>query len=38
MTVDGLGELDAVAPPGSHVAPGEPVCLRVDPTRVATIT
>ena len=38
VTVDGLGELDAVAPPGSHVAPGEPVRLRVDPTRVATIT
>lgn len=38
VTVDGLGELDAVASPGSHVAPGEPVGLRVDPTRVATIT
>ncbi|WP_107764417.1 ABC transporter ATP-binding protein [Nocardioides terrigena] len=38
VTVDDMGELDAVAPPGSHVAPGEPVRLRVDPTRVATIT
>ena len=38
VTVDGLGELDAVAPLGSHVVPGEPVRLRVDPTRVATIT
>lgn len=38
VTVDGLGELDAVASLGSHVAPGETVCLRVDPTRVATIT
>jgi thiamine transport system ATP-binding protein len=35
---DGLGELDAVAPLGSLVVPGEPVRLRVDPTRVATIT
>ena len=33
VTVDGMGELDAVAPPGSHVAPGEPVHLRVDPTQ-----
>jgi thiamine transport system ATP-binding protein len=38
VVVEGLGELDAVAPLGSHVVPGEPVRLRVDPTRVATIT
>jgi thiamine transport system ATP-binding protein len=38
VAVDGLGELDAVAPLGSHAAPGEPVRLHVDPTRVATIT
>jgi thiamine transport system ATP-binding protein len=38
VTVEALGELDAVASLGSHVAPGETVRLRVDPTRVATIT
>ena len=38
VAVEGLGELDAVAPLGNHAAPGEPVRLHVDPTRVATIT
>ncbi len=38
VVVDGLGELDAVAPLGSDVVPGAPVRLAVDPTRVATIT
>ena len=38
VVVEGLGELDAVAPLGSHVVPGEPVRLAVDATRVATIT
>ena len=38
VVVEGLGELDAVAPLGSQVVPGEPVRLGVDATRVATIT
>jgi len=35
VAVDGIGRLDAVAPLGSRVAPGEPVRLRVDVTRLA---
>ena len=35
VAVDGIGALDAVAPLGSRVAPGEPVRLRVDVTRLA---
>ena len=38
VVVEGLGEVDAVAPLGSVVVPGAPVRLGVDPTRVATIT
>ncbi|PVG82448.1 ABC transporter ATP-binding protein [Nocardioides gansuensis] len=37
VDVDGIGDLDAVAPLGSHHAPGERVSLRVDPSRVAPI-
>ncbi|MCW2853918.1 MAG: transporter related protein [Nocardioides sp.] len=35
--VDGLGELDAVASVGTHPAPGEPVRLSVDRSRLAVI-
>ena len=35
--VDGLGEVDAVAPLGSHVAPGDAVRLAVDPGRLAVL-
>ncbi len=37
VEVDGLGTLDAVAPLGSRVAPGEEVRLRVDVTRLAVL-
>lgn len=37
VEVDGLGALDAVAPLGSRVAPGEEVRLRVDVTRLAVL-
>ena len=37
VTVDGLGDLDAVAGAGEHPAPGEPVRLRVDPARLAVV-
>ncbi len=37
VVVDGLGTLDAVAPLGTHVAPGEEVGLRVDVTRLAVL-
>jgi thiamine transport system ATP-binding protein len=33
-----LGELDAVAPLDLRLAPGDPVRLRVDPTRMAALT
>jgi len=35
VAADGIGLLDAVAPLGSRVAPGDPVRLRVDVTRLA---
>ena len=35
VAVDGIGQLDAVAPLGSRVAPGDPVRLSVDVTRLA---
>ena len=35
VAIDGIGQLDAVAPLGSRVAPGDPVRLRVDVTRLA---
>jgi thiamine transport system ATP-binding protein len=34
---DGLGPLDAVAPLGSRVSPGDDVAVRVDVTRVAVL-
>jgi thiamine transport system ATP-binding protein len=37
VTVDGVGSLDAVAPLGSRVAPGDEVALRVDVTRLAVL-
>ena len=37
VDLDGLGELDAVAPLDAHLAPGDPVVVRVDPTRVALL-
>jgi thiamine transport system ATP-binding protein len=37
VAADGVGEVDAVAPLGSHVGPGECVGLRVDLTRLATL-
>jgi thiamine transport system ATP-binding protein len=37
VVADGLGTLDAVAPLGTHVAPGEEVGLRVDVTRLAVL-
>lgn len=37
VAADGLGRLDAVAPLGTHVAPGEEVGLRVDVTRLAVL-
>ncbi len=37
VTVDGVGSLDAVAPLGSRVAPGDEVSLRVDVTRLAVL-
>jgi thiamine transport system ATP-binding protein len=37
VDVDHLGRLDAVAPLGSRVAPGDEVALRVDVTRLAVL-
>jgi thiamine transport system ATP-binding protein len=37
VDVEGVGELDAVASVNTHPAPGEPVRLTVDPSRLATI-
>ncbi len=37
VEVDGIGMLDAVAPLGSRVAPGDEVTLRVDVTRLAAL-
>ena len=37
VDVDGIGELDAVAPLDRHPGPGEPVRLAVDHTRMAVI-
>jgi len=36
--VDGVGELDAVAPTGSALGPGAPVRLRVDVSRLAPVS
>lgn len=35
--VEGLGELDAVASPGEHLAPGDVVGLAIDPARLAAV-
>ncbi|WP_340539765.1 ABC transporter ATP-binding protein [Nocardioides sp. GXZ039] len=37
VDVEGIGEVDAVATPGTAAAPGEPVALAVEPARLATI-
>ena len=37
VRVDGIGEVDAVAPLGSHLGPGDDVRLAVDHSRVARI-
>ena len=37
VEVDGLGTVDAVAPLGSRVSPGDDVALRVDVTRLAVL-
>jgi thiamine transport system ATP-binding protein len=37
VDVEGIGELDAVAPLGQHPGPGQPVRLSVDPTRTAVV-
>ncbi|CAM3661389.1 ABC transporter ATP-binding protein [Nocardioides zeicaulis] len=37
VAAEGIGTLDAVAPLGTHVAPGEEVGLRVDVTRLAVL-
>jgi thiamine transport system ATP-binding protein len=37
VDVEGIGELDAVAPLGEHPGPGQPVRLSVDPTRTAVV-
>lgn len=37
VDADGVGTVDAVAPLGSRVSPGDAVALRVDPTRVAVL-
>ena len=37
VEVDGIGTLDAVAPLGSRVSPGDEVTLRVDVTRLAAL-
>jgi thiamine transport system ATP-binding protein len=37
VDADGLGRLDAVAPLGSRVSPGDEVAVRVDVTRVAVL-
>ena len=35
VDLDGVGEVDAVARLGTHPAPGDPVRLSVDPSRLA---
>jgi thiamine transport system ATP-binding protein len=37
VAADGIGSLDAVAPLGSRVSPGDEVALRVDVTRLAVL-
>ena len=37
VDADGIGQLDAVAPLGSRVSPGDEVALRVDVTRLAVL-
>ncbi|MFN8195532.1 MAG: ABC transporter ATP-binding protein [Nocardioidaceae bacterium] len=37
VDVEGVGEVDAVAPLGAHAGPGDPVRLRVDPARLAVL-
>jgi ABC-type Fe3+/spermidine/putrescine transport system ATPase subunit len=37
VEVEGIGELDAVAPLGQHPGPGQPVRLSVDATRTAVV-
>lgn len=37
VDVEGVGEVDAVAGPGSHAAPGDAISLTVDPARTAQI-
>ena len=37
VEVDGIGTLDAVAPLGSRVSPGDEARLRVDVTRLAPL-
>ena len=37
VDVEGIGELDAVAPLDQHPGPGEPVRLSVDATRTAAV-
>jgi thiamine transport system ATP-binding protein len=37
VDVEGVGEVDAVAGPGSHAAPGDAVTLGVDPARTAVL-
>ena len=37
VDVDGIGTVDAVAPLGSRVSPGDDVSLRVDVTRLAVL-
>ncbi|WP_148613566.1 ABC transporter ATP-binding protein [Nocardioides rubriscoriae] len=38
VAVDGAGDLDAVAGPGTHAGPGDEVGLAVDAARVAAVT
>jgi thiamine transport system ATP-binding protein len=37
VEADGIGTVDAVAPLGSRVSPGDEVAVRVDVTRVAVL-
>jgi thiamine transport system ATP-binding protein len=37
VDADGIGPVDAVAPLGSRVSPGDEVALRVDVTRLAVL-